>query len=421
MNITVIKKIFFLFLFYVLIGSCTKKSNLSTDISIIPVADQVGKYEILNISDIANSIAYIPLETSNDILVHVIEQILYENEQFVLRDWDLEYPCKVFDREGRFMHNLGKIGQGPGEYIYLGTIDSRNDSIFLHSRTLSKIWIYNPNGQLINILNTDGIAAEYFLFSIRFLQHHFYIADVIYQTPKNIRVAHPRCILLQEDSNKLLPYRTDYPYMTLEREFDGFGIAFEAATMYRFKDQIRHYKAINDTIFTIGPNMEMTKAFVFELGEYRLSIEQMLVGITNQRKNYILPLNIMESTDYLFIEYNFSDYAPEKFEYIRRLPSGPDRMVTNYQVFGLFDKRTGELKLMNQPIKRKLGFKNDLDGGPVIWPKYISSNDELVSTIQPEEFMEYYNNIKNPSAELKEIADKIDIYDNPIVIVAKLK
>ena len=414
------KENIFLFLFCILIDSCTGK-NLSTDFSIIPVADQVGKYEILNISDIAHSITYIPLETNDDVLVHILEQIVYENEQFILRDWDLVYPCKVFDREGRFIHNLGKIGQGTNEYISLSTIYSNyNDSIFLFSRNLSKIWIYNPNGQLIDILKTDGIAAEYMLFNIWFLQTHFYLADVICQTSKNIMVTHPRSILLQADGNKLLTYRTDFPYLTIERAFDGFAITYEAATMYRFKDQIRHYKAINDTVFTTGPNMEMTKEFVFELGKYKQSIEQMLAGATNQQNNFIVPLNIMESINYLFIEYNFTNYAPEKFEYLKRWPSGPERMVTDYRVFGLFDKRTGELKLMNQPIKEKLGFKNDIDGGPVIWPKYISSNDELVSTIQPEEFMEYYNNIQSPSAELKKIADKLEIDDNPIVIITKL-
>ena len=76
---------------------------------------------------------------------------------------------------------------------------------------------------------------------------------------------------------------------------------------------------------------------------------------------------------------------------------------------------------MNQPIKKKLGFKNDKDDGPIIWPKYISSNDELISTIQPEEFMDYYNNIQSPSTELIKIADKLKIDDNPIVIIAKLK
>ena len=96
-------------------------------------------------------------------------------------------------------------------------------------------------------------------------------------------------------------------------------------------------------------------------------------------------------------------------------------MVTDSRVFGLFDKRSGELKLMNQPVKKKLGFNNDMDGGPVIWPAYISTNDELVSFIHPEEFIEYYDKIPHPSAGLTEIANKIEWDDNPIIIITKLK
>ena len=90
-------------------------------------------------------------------------------------------------------------------------------------------------------------------------------------------------------------------------------------------------------------------------------------------------------------------------------------------MYGIFDKRNGELTLMSRPIKEKLGFKNDIDNGLVIWPHYISSNNELVTFIQPEEFMEYYSLINNPSDKLKEIANKIKLDDNPIVIIAKLK
>ena len=46
--------------------------------------------------------------------------------------------------------------------------------------------------------------------------------------------------------------------------------------------------------------------------------------------------------------------------------------------------------------------------GPVIWPASISANDELISFIQPEEFMEYYDKIPHPSAELTELANKIE-------------
>ena len=115
-------------------------------------------------------------------------------------------------------------------------------------------------------------------------------------------------------------------------------------------------------------------------------------------------------------KFDFGNQAPESFEVV-----GRQNNYFNTNVNGIFDKRTGKLTLMLQPIKGKLGFKNDIDGGPVLWPKYISSNNELVTYIQPIEFMEYYAKIENPSAELTAIANKIKWDDNPIVIVAKLK
>jgi hypothetical protein len=125
----------------------------------------------------------------------------------------------------------------------------------------------------------------------------------------------------------------------------------------------------------------------------------------------------MRLTSFLFFRFDFGNHSPEPYERIS--PTG--LQYTAYDVHGVFDKRTGELTLMRQPVKGKLGFRNDIDNGPVIFPHYISSNNELVTYIQPEEFMDYYARISNPSAALKEIADRLRIDDNPIVIVAKLK
>ena len=41
---------------------------------------------------------------------------------------------------------------------------------------------------------------------------------------------------------------------------------------------------------------------------------------------------------------------------------------------------------MKQPIKGELGFCNDVDGGLVIWPQYISTNDEIVTSISADAF-----------------------------------
>ena len=79
------------------------------------------------------------------------------------------------------------------------------------------------------------------------------------------------------------------------------------------------------------------------------------------------------------------------------------------------------MTLMKQPIKGKLGFKNDIDNGPVIFPRYISSNNELVTYISVEEFLDYYNKIEKPTPQMTEVAKNIDLDDNQIIIISKLK
>jgi len=411
------KTIYFIWL-SILIGSCTK-GNYSADTYNIPVADMVGKYSVLSISDFASSITYIPLETNDNVLIDgIINQIIYERDKIIIKD--LNQSCMVFNSNGRFLHYLGKKGLGPDEYLFVRNISLWNDSIFLHTYSPAKIRIYNSEGRLLNIIKPENVPETYDLRSIWFLSSRFYLSDIVKMAANFSYSSYPRALLLHEENNQLTINR-EYPQVILKKETGGFSVSYEVATMYRFKDQIRTYKAINDTIFTVGPEMEIDKAYVFDFGKYRANTKWMFEMSQNKELIYIWPLNIMESTNYLFIEFFFGNQAPERFDYLTRPGTPYERINTDYRVFGIFDKRTGQLKLMNQPIKKKLGFRNDIDGGPVIWPAYISSNDELISTIQPEEFMDYYSRIMNPSAELRKIAEQIEFDDNPIVIVTKLK
>lgn len=103
-------------------------------------------------------------------------------------------------------------------------------------------------------------------------------------------------------------------------------------------------------------------------------------------------------------------------------PRGYMQVLKSVSVFALFNKDTGKLVLMNQPVKHKyLGFRNDLDGGPAFWPKYISSKDEMVTWFMAEEFLEIYGQLPNPSPELKAVAEKLTPDDNPVLMVVQLK
>ena len=76
------------------------------------------------------------------------------------------------------------------------------------------------------------------------------------------------------------------------------------------------------------------------------------------------------------------------------------------------------------------GLINDLDGGLSFWPRYYTSESELIDFWQAYEMKEiltkeYFSahEIKNPQAhqKLNEMLIKLDEEDNPVIVIGKLK
>jgi len=410
----------FLLLVILLIGSCSRKKE-AFPLHVIPLESTVGNYEILNLSDFATEIKYIPLETIDESLISPDKiETIYENGKILIFDIPSigKENCYLFDNTGKFCCKIGHQGQGPDDYLHIDNVSMHDNLIFI--MTWHKILVYDTAGRLVENINlkSDNIPEEYRVSSIReiiLLRKDVFVANVASSRD------YPTAFLF-ETVQSVVKTVKEYPAsVKLDRAGRGFSSS-ELGIMCRFKDDVRIYKPINDTIFTIGQNKEIKDAFIFEFGKYKPPLSYYeWKGLDMEQHNYVMrncifPIAIYESFNHLFIKFDFWNHSPEPYE-----TSFRGLQYTAFDVNGVFDKHTGELTLMRQPIKGKLGFINDIDGGPVIWPHYISSNNELVSFIQPDEFMDYYENIENPSAALKEIADKLQIDDNPIVIVAKLK
>jgi len=405
-------------LFILLIISCDHKKETLL-INIIPVASSVGNYSILNLSEYASEIRYKTLETNESVLVGAIRQIIYENEKILTLDYSNN--CFLFDNNGTFLRKIGQFGQGPDDYISIGQVWIHEN--YIYQIDARKILIYDINGYLVekNYLLSNEIPREYSrvgMGGIIPLKKDTFIMNVV-----SAIGYYPKAILFDvyQSNIKLIK---EYPsYVKLDKLPPGSMSSDELGIMYRYLDEVRTYKVINDTVFTIDQNTEMKDGFIFELGKYRttLSFIEGKVGSDNSfdySKNFITPKNIFESHNHLFIEFDFGNHAPEPFELRSPISNNP---YTYNRVYGVFDKYTGKIILMKQPIKRKLGFKNDVDNGPVIWPHYISSNNELVTYILPEEFMDYYEKTENPTPQMTEIAKNLKFDDNPIVIITKIK
>jgi len=396
-------------------GSCNKKEALP--INVIPVARTIGEYHILNLSDYAIDIKYIPLETNDNVLLGGITQIVYENENILICD-RLPPNCYLFNNNGMFCRNIGQLGQGPEDYLSISNLSIFENLICLFDKT--KLLIFDTAGNLIerNRVRSDEIQEIYSLHSAWCQMIHLK-KDTYIMNGTTMFGTYPTAMLFERDQSELELIK-EYPnYITIDK-VRGFLSPYELGIMYRFNDEVRIWKIINDTIFTIGRDTEIKDAFIFDFGKYKTTLAyiERKEGANDRdyRNNFITPLTICESLNHLFIRFDFGYQTPEPIEMI-------GRQYNYFQTYVhcVFDKRTGKLTLMLQPVKGKFGFNNDIDGGPVIWPLYISSENELVSVINPEEFMEYYAINKNPSAELTELANKLKLDDNPIVIIAKLK
>jgi len=415
-KINIILNGLFIFLILLAVSSCLNKGE-TYPINVIPVGSSIGTYNLLNLSDYATDIKYIPLETSDSVLVGVIPQICYEDEKILIKDISsLKYNCYLFDNQGKFCRKIGQWGQGPNDYLYILTTFIYENLIFLQD--VNKFLIYDISGNLVgkyNFLANDIIFGDraFYIHEILPLKKDTFIMNI---TSWNTH--YPKAIVFETDNSDIKIIK-EYPnYVKIDKLKGGFS-SEEAGVMYRFKDDVRKYSFINDTVFTIGKDMEINNVFIFELEKYKPPAS--LVEITEEnvtlRKKYIFPTAICESQNHLFIKFSFGDHAHEPFEYM----NNRGNKSTNRDVYGIFDKRTGSLSLMKQPIKGKLGFKNDIDNGPIIWPHYISSNNELVTYIYVEEFMEYYKKIENPTLQMREVAENVKLDDNQIVIIAKLK
>ncbi|HBX51602.1 MAG TPA: hypothetical protein DEH02_11100, partial [Bacteroidales bacterium] len=131
-----------------LINACTSSDVSNKKYSTINIADNIGRGYLLNISEIAESVEYIALETTDSSLVGDLSQVYYTNGFFVLNTFkNSKGILKVFDRKGQFHNTLSRLGRGPEEYTSINSIDTYKNNIVI--LTFHNIIEYSFEGKFI--------------------------------------------------------------------------------------------------------------------------------------------------------------------------------------------------------------------------------------------------------------------------------
>lgn len=409
------KKNILLLIISFLLYSCSKTDEDTNTIPVIDIEEGLSDFSQHILNEYATDIRYIRLEnTPNSLINRNISKIHLENNKIFIHDSD---PfLKVFDAtNGKYLYNVGKKGQGPGElpFLYGVDINVKENCILL---TWSKFcYKYDTNGNYIEQIFRPGLpwadsTNETIYQNISMLDDSIFSGGVVTYGDHQIAAA----VVFDMDTsilNVLNSYR-DYIQHPTIKVFSPFG---QSGIFYRVFDEVHFFRSLSDTVYKYNPKEKhLVPSFCFNYGKHQSNFN---FNPDTENPDIIKVQNICENNECVFIEFHTEKYSPEPFEDEIDMEGQIFKFINN-NIYGIYNKKTQKLHFLLQPIPGFMGLKNNIDNGLPFWPVNISSNNELISYCHAFQFKERIGKLPNPDKKLVEMANQMDDDDNPVIIIA---
>lgn len=396
--------------------SCNRGVDTSDDIiPVIDVAGAVNTERIAKLSEIAESIEYIPLETNEkSFLPGIGKNFIYEDSVFFI---GRKLELLMFDLNGNYTGTINRLGRGPGEYLTMNPQVLGSDKRVLIS-TMGKIMEYDREGNFIcshSLPENSKIQAFSTVYKI---DNNCYVFTASGVNKGNI-------VAIVADSsgnikNEILPPLNLREYEKTVGFKNDFAIGVWMGTFYRYKNSLRIAYFFDDYILSINSDHSVDTVFRFNYGPYRMT-----PGMNDPRSidgNFLkLYSEMYESPGYIFMQFQMGTLTkkPRIMNRYKMNGEAADTYSVNINC-SFYDKQSGKFTFMEQPVIDQIGFVDDLEGGPAIWPQYISEDNYMISHIDAATLINYAQKNK-VSDKLRGIASKLKEDDNPVLVRVKLK
>ena len=407
------KKLIFILIIQVLF-SCTRE-NETKSLKIIDLAGNVGKTEVVNLSQIANDIEYIPLQTVDEsLLTPPYIYLSFVNGKLYIRQ--LRSEIKIFTQNGEYFKTFNKQGRGPQEYEDLSSfyVDPLTDNIFVYA--FSNLLEYNKEGDFIKRIFLDQ-NEEIKIFG----------PDKMFKIGNNLNLItfgklkskHTFCVT---DSLFSVQYFSDHSEKAQEIiSNSSVQINVLHPYFYKFRDSVRIFNGYDENILTVYNSTGPDTTFILNYGDYGCKNFDLNIRNYNQLPFIRRYKSVYESSAYIFMQFIMGS-LPHKPRTMLRVNKGAEKGATLEEPItgSIFNKRTGEFKYIDQPELDQFGFVDDFEGGPAFWPLYISEDDYMLNIIDAHKFIDYSLSHK-VSEKFKKIAEGLKETDNPVLVLVKLK
>ncbi|QIA08846.1 6-bladed beta-propeller [Draconibacterium halophilum] len=284
-----------------------------TPISVKYPSDNIISIDIYNayknrkdysLSLIAKSIEYIPLETTPECLIGDLSNaFITATDIFV---YVYENICYRFNRQGKFINKIGRMGGGPGECMR--TRDIAVDSInkWVYILDYDKIMKYDYNGEFIESLNPESGALGGI--KILMIEPQLFIISGLgyeYQEPgKRNSFA-----IFSELQKKYISK------IACEKE-DKIPFCISIPSVYNFNQQSFVKDFWSDTIYRVQTPLKLETYATLKLGKFKYretEDKSILSGKKDNSDNLILEVyRLAESEKFIFIRTNKGVFIYDK-------------------------------------------------------------------------------------------------------------
>lgn len=385
-------------------------SEAKVDEKGVEIIDLGSNYKLSNepfsMSEIvdASDVQYIKLETTDNALLPLIGQMKMVGDQIFLTEPYVFKYVYQFDKRGKFINWIGKIGQGPGEYKMAVGFTVDDTSIYLPIIDANYMYVYDRNGnyerKIEGCLYTQSLTSRNDKLILA-RGYNCYNQDIF-------------SFLIFDKTGKL-----EYKHIPEVRKElinrDRWSFSYQTTPITQTKEHILLFEIIDNYIYEVTEQSHRPY-YKIDMGAYAMPLEYISKTVVDKKDffRYFSLIGLFEtSNDILFrISYGheFSDNCIARF-----------------------NKQSKKIQFWKQPEyqgeKQNDVLYNDIDGGPsYVIRNTLDDPNYLYVVIYPymaEKYLEKWRDktVKYPEkrAELCKLLSQMQEEDNPILVLYKKK
>ena len=382
------KHLFRLFLTCMVFASCQNNHDVSKS---LPVFDLWGNKDHLiekKMSDLVSGISYVPLEFSSEAILDIAKCLVPAGDYFIIATW--KDQLSVFDRKGKFINNIGKIGKGPGEYQSIRKVfwDQKNREVIVHNIVGAVLLFYTLDGKYLR-----SFKAPYLVPEIYRMQDGIYLGVTF--LPVLMDSIYSRHFFFDE-RGMVRPVKPTSPVPfvdAVQLQEQGSHCVMGSKDLY--------LTARCDTVFMYD-HLDLKPYCIINTGGYRAPDELYYDfdnSRLNERRQYIIGIGIISASNDSFTLW--FGYQDERYHFICNTTDGTTRLV-----------QRGSSSILN-----------DLDGGH---PYFFTSgyfNNTFYSVFDAFYMLTSFREgqCNNPNQQFIDMIHDLNENSNPVIVMYHLK